>query len=100
MENNLISQEQGLSELLLIDTVGESSKEISEEFNLPDYVPEVRRVLCVRAQAVPESKYVSPQNDGAVLECSGTATYSVIYLDDEGTLCALPLSSTTKLLSP
>lgn len=100
MENNLISQEQGLSELLLIDTVGESSKEISEEFNLPDYVPEVRRVLCVRAQAVPESKYVSPQNDGAMLECSGTATYSVIYLDDEGTLCALPLSSSYEITIP
>lgn len=100
MENNLINEEVSSNELLLIDTVGEGSREVSEEFSLPDYVPEVRRVLCVRAQAVPETKYVNTLNEGAELECSGTVTYSVIYLNDEGTLCALPLSSSYEIKIP
>jgi hypothetical protein len=100
MENNLTNKEAKTNELLLIDTVAEASREVSEEFTLPDYVPEVRRVLGVSAQAVPETKYVNTVNDGTVLECSGTVTYSVIYLNDEGTLCALPLSSAYEITIP
>lgn len=66
------------------------SSDVSEEFVLPDYVPEVRRVLFTRAQALPESKYIS----GDTVDFGGTVTYLVIYTDDEGRLCSVPLSST------
>ena len=67
--------------------------DVSEEFTLPDYVPEVRKVLFTRAQILPESKYISDFQGGANLDFGGTVTYSVIYTDDEGKLCSTPLSS-------
>ncbi len=67
--------------------------DVSEEFTLPDYVCEVRRVLLTRAQVLPESKYISDTQGGTRLDFGGTVTYSVIYTDDEGKLCSTPLSS-------
>ena len=91
MENsNIISNEQSSNDkITIINGDTQITSEVSEEFSLPDYVPEVRRVLTVRAQALPESKYMSDNS----LEFAGTVTYSVIYTDDMGNLCALPLSS-------
>ena len=66
----------------------------SEEFSLPDYVPEIRRVLCVSCGVVPESKYISEGKENAEVEFSGSITYSLIYTDEEGRLNALPLNST------
>lgn len=91
MENISIDVNEQVSRegILKINGDTQVAHEVSEEFSLPDYVPEVRRVLCVRAQVLPESKYLSDNT----LEFGGTVTYSIIYTDDEGKLCALPLSS-------
>lgn len=70
-----------------------ATHDVSEEFVLPDYVNEVRRVLFTRAQVLPESKYVSDSQGGTMLDFGGTVTYSVIYVDDEGKLCSTPLCS-------
>lgn len=67
--------------------------DVSEEFTLPDYVNEVRRVLTTRAQVLPESKYIADTQGGVSLDFGGTITYFVIYTDDEGKLCSTPLSS-------
>lgn len=67
--------------------------ESSEEFSLPDYVPEIRKVLCVSCGVVPESKYVSEGSECAQVEFGGSITYSLIYTDEEGKLSALPLNS-------
>ena len=64
-----------------------------EEFTLPDYVNEVRRVLTTRAQVLPENQYVADTQSGVSLDFGGTVTYFVIYTDDEGKLCSTPLSS-------
>ena len=72
----------------------ESVGEVGEEFSLPDYVPEVRRILTVRASVLPESKYLNDTGSPIFLELGGTVAYSVIYLDREENVCALPLSST------
>ena len=45
-----------------ITSLGQDSiitTEVNEEFSLPDYVPEVRKVLCVRAKVLPEGKFMS-----------------------------------------
>ncbi len=81
------------SELLTLMQQNEVVSEVSEEFSLPDYVPEIRRILTVRAQVLPESKYINNTTSTPSLEFGGNVTYSVIYTDDEGKLCALPLSS-------
>lgn len=91
MENsNIIASEQGIDKITVVNGDTQMTSEVSEEFSLPDYVPEVRKVLTVRASALPEQKYLSD----TTLEFSGTVTYSVIYTDDLGNLCAIPLSST------
>ena len=69
------------------------ASDVSEEFSLPDYVSEIRKLLCVRAQVLPESKFISDSGNSSNLEFGGTVTYLVIYTDDEGSLCALPLTS-------
>ena len=74
--------------------------DVSEEFILPDYTPEVRKVLCVKAEALPESKYVSDTQSASNVEFGGTVTYSVIYTDDEGKLSSTPLSSSYEARSP
>ena len=67
--------------------------DVSEEFTLPDYVAEVRKILFTRANVLPESKYISDTQGGASVDFGGTVTYFVIYTDDEGKLCSTPLSS-------
>lgn len=76
------------------------SHDVSEEFSLPDYTPEVRKILAVKAQALPESKYVSDTQNGATVEFGGTVTYCIIYTDDEGKLVSTPLSSNYEARSP
>ncbi|MBQ4509401.1 MAG: LysM peptidoglycan-binding domain-containing protein [Clostridia bacterium] len=76
---------------LVNDTV--SSCEITEEFNLPDYVPEIRKMLTVKTGVLPEGKYIMDKGNASQLDFSGTVTYLVIYTDDEGNLCSTPLSS-------
>ena len=79
-----------------ITSLGQDSivtTEVSEEFSLPDYVPEVRKVLCVRAKVLPEGKFMSDSGANTNLEFDGAVTYNVIYTDDEGRLCSTPLQS-------
>lgn len=90
-EINTSSRGKAVLTSVSCDTV--ITHDVSEEFTLPDYVPEVRRVLFTRAQILPESKYISDTQGGAKLDFGGTVTYSVIYTDDEGRLCSTPLSS-------
>ena len=46
--------------------------ELSEEFSLPDYQPEMKRLLRVRATVLPSDQYVGAGN----VECSGRIDYN------------------------
>ena len=70
--------------------------EISEEFVLPDYIPEIKKLLLCKAQALPESRFIA-ENE---IESTGSVTYNVIYTDDDGNLCATPLSSSYEIKIP
>ncbi len=63
--------------------------EISNDYTLPDYHPEIRRVLYVGSNILPPSKYVSA--GGA--EYSGIVDYSIIYVGVDGKLYSAPLSA-------
>lgn len=52
------------------------------EVTMPDYYPEIRRVVCTTAKALPDSKFLS---DG-ILEFGGTVAFSVLYIGDDNTL--------------
>ena len=60
-----------------------SVTEVSEDYTLPDYRPEIRRVVGVRGTAAVDGKYLS----GEELEADGSVTWNVAYLDPEGRLC-------------
>ncbi len=88
-----ISREASEKKHLTLLYDGESVGEVSEEFFLPDYQGEVRRIVCVRPQFLLENKFINDTGSGVFLEYGGTVTYSVIYIDGDGELCAVPLSS-------
>lgn len=62
--------------------------ECGEEFNLPDYYPEVRRVVSTLCRVLPESLYDS----GDCIEQGGVVAFTVLYLGDDGSLAAVPLT--------
>lgn len=94
-ELSLNREEKEMGGVLRLGADTTFSHEVSEEFSLPDYVPEIRRLLNVRAQVLPESKFLGDGAGGGTdLELGGTVTYLLLYTDDEGKLCSLPLSST------
>lgn len=61
--------------------------ESNEEFILPDYMPEIGRVLRVSATLLPEEHYVG--SDGT--EFSGRLEYRLLYSDRENTVTEAPL---------
>ncbi len=63
--------------------------DISEDFVLPDYHPEIRRVLCVREAVQPPSKFIG----GNKLDVNGNIDYTLIYIGGDGKLCTAPLSA-------
>ncbi|MGN1346781.1 MAG: hypothetical protein ACI4V1_08340 [Eubacteriales bacterium] len=56
--------------------------DVSEDFVLPDYIPEVRRVIGVRAAVSADGKYLS----GDELETDGGVTYDVLYVGGDGAI--------------
>lgn len=90
---NFTNEPQNKLSFMVLTTDTVSNCEISEEFNLPDYVSEIRKILTVKTGVLPESKFLMDKGNGSQLDFSGTVTYLVIYTDDEGNLCSTPLMS-------
>lgn len=67
----------------------EAALDLSEDFVLPDYQPEVRRVIGVRANAYADGKYLS----GEELEADGALTYTVLYVGGDGELAQVSETS-------
>ncbi|MBQ7377761.1 MAG: LysM peptidoglycan-binding domain-containing protein [Clostridia bacterium] len=71
------------------DLLGEEVfAECGGEFLLPDYLPEVRRILAVHARAVDEGHFL-----GESAELAGKVVFRVLYTDDAGELCATALDT-------
>ncbi len=66
------------------------TNDCSEDFVLPDYYPEIRRIIGVRCTAAAEGKYVS----GDEIEADGCVVYTVLYTDGDGEICQV--SETTQ----
>lgn len=59
--------------------------EVSSDFSLPDYQPEIKRLLRVHATVSPPDKYVGTGN----AEFSGTVDYNILYAGNDGALCCV-----------
>jgi len=66
-----------------------SYHEAAEDFTLPDYLPEIRRIVSCTGAVLPESRYL----DRGEIVLSGLAVATVYYIGDDGALCAFPQSS-------
>ena len=56
------------------------------ELIMPDYYPEIRKIVTVRASAIPDSKYIHDNE----LETGGTLSFDVLYIGDDQTLSCVP----------
>lgn len=56
--------------------------DLNSDFSLPDYQPEIKRLLRVRAVVSPADKYVGVGN----AEFSGTVDYCILYSGNDGAL--------------
>ena len=65
------------------------NNDISQDFTLPDYYPEIRRVLYVKETMLPVAKFIS----GNKLDVNGVVDYSLVYVSNEGKLCSAPMTS-------
>lgn len=70
--------------------------ELSEDFDLPDYQPEIKRLLRVQARVSSADTYIGAGN----AECSGTVDYSILYSGADGTLYCASQTGSTALRSP
>jgi|GEM_PF-2436108 len=57
------------------------------DFSLPDYMPEIKRLLYVSASVLPEGKFIN----GGALELGGTLCYNAVYIGDDGSLSSAPI---------
>jgi len=70
--------------------------EASGDYTLPDYQPELRRLLYVSGRALPPAKYVG----GGSVELDGTVEYQILYVGADGGLYSAPLSGEYNLRLP
>ena len=61
--------------------------EVSGDFSLPDYQPEIKRLLRIRPCVLPAAPYAGSGN----AEFSGTLDYYVLYMGNDGGLYCAPL---------
>ncbi len=71
-----------------VKRISDQRAECSAEIILPDYNPDVRKILHVSADPHPVSVFAA--GDG--VECSGGVNFDVVYLDFEGAVCSASFS--------
>ena len=70
--------------------------ELSGDYTLPDYQPELRRLLYVSGRALPPAKYVG----GGSVELDGVMEYQILYVGADGGLYSAPLTGEYNLRQP
>ncbi len=73
-----------------------TTAELSGDYTLPDYQPELRRLLYVSGRALPPAKYVG----GGSVELDGTVEYQILYVGADGGLYSAPLTGGYSLHLP
>ena len=65
------------------------NSDVSEDFTIPDYCPEIRRVLYLKEELPAPARFVS----GSKIDVSGVVDYTLVYVNSEGEVCSAPLSA-------
>lgn len=64
------------------------SSDVSKDFSLADYYPEIKRIIFVTARAIPEGKFIS----GDQIDCDGIVSFNVTYLGEDSVITSVPLT--------
>ena len=73
-----------------VETAGERLRtESVGEYGVPDYQPQVRRILRVRTRILPSGRY----DRAGRSECAGLCVHTVLYSTDDGRLASLDVTS-------
>lgn len=70
--------------------------DLSGDFSLPDYQPEIKRLLRITASVLPPTRYVTA--DG--VELTGNVDYFVLYTGNDNELYCAPLNTEYRLTAP
>lgn len=77
------NSENDMGHSVLIKTFeGAGTKEVSTEYNLPDYLPDINRLLKVSAKIGESSKYLSAD----MLEYDGKLKFYIVYATSDGNI--------------
>ena len=80
----------GAKDCVVTRTFGErQTKEVVCDYNLPDYLPDVSRILRTDARVCRAGKYIN----GSALEYDGTLDFRVVYSTSDGVLKSAEFSS-------
>lgn len=63
--------------------------DLGGDFSLPDYQPEIRRLLRIGASATPPARYAG----GNGMDLAGTVDYFVLYMGNDDQVYCAPLSA-------
>lgn len=63
--------------------------DVSEDINVADSFPEVRKVIALKENILSPAKFVGAKS----LDFSGSVDYTLIYIGADGRLCSLPFSA-------
>ncbi|MBE6533716.1 MAG: hypothetical protein E7678_01915 [Ruminococcaceae bacterium] len=63
--------------------------DVSEDINLPEGFPDVRRVLALKENILSPARFIGAKT----VDMSGALDYTLIYLATDGNICSLPFSS-------
>ena len=72
------------------------STDLSGDFTLPDYQPEIKKLLRVTASVLPPSKYIG----GGEAEFAGNIDYYVLYMGSDNDIYCAPLTADYKINLP
>ena len=72
------------------------SSETAADFTLPDYQPEIKRLLRVSATVLPPSRYVGDRE----CEITGNIDYYVLYIGSDNAIYCAPLTGDYKISAP
>ena len=63
--------------------------ESAGDFDLPDYLPEIRKLVRVSSRIIPAGRFIG----GDRADFGGSVAHTVVYTDPDGTLCATSITS-------
>ena len=72
------------------------TSEITNDYTLPDYQPEIRRVIAINENIAPVAKYISSDS----VELDGNIDYTLLYVGADGALYSAPLSAEYSVSAP